>query len=280
MIISLSGKIGSGKDTVTKIIQILSANPHFTNEAVIKFLKRDLYQGKWENKKWADNLKDIVCLLINCTREQLEDREFKEKELGKEWVYYKYNDTNLICDSSYFNNLNTDKQAYWRKYTHSPRTLLQLLGTETGRKIIHPNIWINSLMGAYKVKPTTEDKLYRKGFSNIPDPLPNWIISDTRFPNEANIIKEYNGILVTIVSDMLFVDGCYVSRADFIKECISITGEAPTKEYIENFVVEYTHESETALDNYKGFDWEIRNTSNLDYLVDEVRRFMEVFKID
>ena len=31
-----------------------------------------------EIKKFADKLKDIVCLLIGCTREQLEDQEFKK----------------------------------------------------------------------------------------------------------------------------------------------------------------------------------------------------------
>jgi hypothetical protein len=42
-------------------------------------------QSGFEIKKYADKLKDFVCILIGCTREQLEDQEFKEKELGEEW---------------------------------------------------------------------------------------------------------------------------------------------------------------------------------------------------
>lgn len=262
MIISLSGKIGSGKDTVTKIIQILSANPHFTNEAVIKFLKRDLYQGKWENKKWADKLKDIVCLLINCTREQLEDREFKEKELGEDWNTIRYSivdsDDNFLFSTFYKDEVESELD-YYNDYHHrtveiietninlTPRLLLQLIGTDCMRNIIHPNIWVNALMSEYRAKGTgamLETTVY--DYSDCE--FPQWIISDTRFPNEADAVKSKGGILVTIVRP----------------------GEESDS----------THESEIALDNYKSFDWEIRNTGDLDYLVDEVRRFMEVFKIN
>lgn len=80
-IISISGKINSGKDTVGKIIQGLSINKNADYEWIEKFY----INSHWQIKKFADKLKDIVCLLINYTREQLEDREFKEKELGEEW---------------------------------------------------------------------------------------------------------------------------------------------------------------------------------------------------
>ena len=84
-IIGVSGRIQSGKDTVGKIIQYL------TNKSnAYRFdLKVDYsYKSDWQIKKFADKLKDIVCILLNCTREQLEDREFKEKELGEEWWYW------------------------------------------------------------------------------------------------------------------------------------------------------------------------------------------------
>ena len=43
MIISISGKIGSGKDTVGNILQILIDMPHFSNKAVIEYLdKKDI----------------------------------------------------------------------------------------------------------------------------------------------------------------------------------------------------------------------------------------------
>ena len=66
MIIGVSGHMNSGKDLVGLIIQ------HLTD-------------SNWKIKKFADKLKDIVCLLIGCTREQLEDRKFKETPLSSEW---------------------------------------------------------------------------------------------------------------------------------------------------------------------------------------------------
>lgn len=174
MIVSITGKINSGKDTVTKIIQIVSQNPHFDNSAVIKFLDRKLYTGKWENKKWADKLKDIVCLLINCTREQLEDRKFKEKELGPEWTHEKFyiydSDKNLLHETFFIDDHKIELD-YYNDYHHrsleiikkdvilTPRLLLQLIGTECGRNIIHPNIWCLSTFEDYKINHIDKDFL-------------------------------------------------------------------------------------------------------------------------
>ena len=90
MLIGISGKIGSGKDTIGKIIQYLiclelnTLAPHqFSFKDFVKSTASNEIQSGFKIKKFADKLKDIVCLLIGCTREQLEDREFKEKELGK-----------------------------------------------------------------------------------------------------------------------------------------------------------------------------------------------------
>lgn len=93
MIIGINGKIGSGKDTVGKIIQFITYNKHrelkgFDTMSFSDFcIDYNLHnRSNWKIKKFADKLKDIVCLLIGCTREQLEDHEFKEKELGEEWA--------------------------------------------------------------------------------------------------------------------------------------------------------------------------------------------------
>ena len=81
MIISVSGKINSGKDTVGEIVQIISASPHFTDEAVVSFIGRPQLHPLWENKKFADKLKDMACMLLGCTRGQLEDRSIKSLSL-------------------------------------------------------------------------------------------------------------------------------------------------------------------------------------------------------
>lgn len=157
-LIGISGKIGAGKDTVGKIIQYIAAN--YEVHEIVKYFNRDSLKenpSTYEIKKFADKLKDIVCLLIGCTREQLEDREFKEKELGKEWWYYSVNNSlhpyvGLKAED------NISQHGLLVKLT--PRKLLQLLGTKAGRQIIHPNIWVNALFADYF--PKKEKIKYKK----------------------------------------------------------------------------------------------------------------------
>jgi hypothetical protein len=94
----------------------------------------------------------------------------------------------------------------------TPRLLLQLIGTECGRDIIHPNIWVNSTFADWK-------------------PHCSWVITDTRFPNEADAIKKRGGIVIRV--------------------------ERPS------VGVKSTHPSETGLDDYKNFDAVIINDGTL-----------------
>lgn len=92
-IIGISGKKNSGKDTVGNIIQYLTAEQELKSKydyeinfdhTIIDFLEGRSpysYDNIFKNKKFADKLKDIVCLLIGCTREQLEDEDFKKKTM-------------------------------------------------------------------------------------------------------------------------------------------------------------------------------------------------------
>ena len=155
-IIGISGKVGSGKDLVGKIIQYLTAEDVsrscyanlMTNKSI------DGYNNSnWKIVKFADKLKDIICILIGCTREQLEDREFKEKELGEEWWFYK----GEVGIYPYNTPYEANKKLPLIKYT--PRKLLQDIGTDLFRNQLHPNIWVNSLMSDYKpsLDSTTEE---------------------------------------------------------------------------------------------------------------------------
>ena len=63
----------------------------------------------------------------------------------------------------------------------TPRLVLQLWGTEVGRQAFHNDIWIASL----------ENKL-RKTNGNV-------VITDCRFPNEVQAIKNAGGIVVRVV---------------------------------------------------------------------------------
>lgn len=193
-LIGISGRIGHGKDTLGKIIQLIHAN--YRDEEIVQIIEHknlqervdkvlETTENNYQIKKFADKLKDIVCLLIGCTRADLEDHDFKEKELGEEWWIYKTRDYGDYTIRNYNSNNLEDLHRDWKEVKlvkTTPRILLQLIGTECGRDIIHPNIWVNSLFADYHKES-------------------NWIITDCRFQNEAKAIRSKGGILIRIEID-------------------------------------------------------------------------------
>ncbi len=254
-LIGISGKIGSGKDTVGKILQLIASNGDLgVYKTDLDFLGGGDYIlekcSNYQTKKFAGKLKDIACLLIGCDREQLEDREFKEKELGKEWskeLWYCVADDGSYVP--YEQNLHEYKVVDIVKLT--PRKLLQLLGTEAGRQIIHPNIWVNALFVDYK--PTGDNLLEGEVRKVREEDLiyPNWIITDVRFPNEAQAIKDRGGIVIRVNRPLERLGN---SKLPKLKHT-SIS----------------QHPSETALDNYN-FDYVIENEGNIDELVQKINQ--------
>jgi len=230
-LIGISGKIGSGKDLMFHILGYLAQEDDWKNFS--DYMSNAFFvHRKYENKKFAYPIKWIVSVLIGCDIRQLEDREFKNKELGEEWRQY-FNDDNcdLVCkEESTFSSLLT------------PRKLLQLLGTEAGRQIIHPNIWVNALFADYN--PLGFDYKGSAG-KNIKGSwvYPKWIITDVRFPNEVEGIKDRGGIVIRINRD----NG---TRAIDVNP----------------------HLSETALDDYDGFDYVVENDGSIEDLVDKIRQ--------
>ena len=229
-LIAISGKKQSGKNAIAKIINQLTNN-------------------KYEEKCFADKLKDIVCLLIGCTREQLEDEEFKNTELEEEWWYWKLDreggySTILLpyCESTGTENFELIKPT--------PRFLLQFIGTDLLRNQLHPEIWVNSLMSDYQPKliPYVDKDNYPLNSSGTKYEYPNWIITDLRFPNELEAVKKRKGITIRVNRDYVLTDG----------------PENPKKQ----------HASETALDNAE-FDYEIDNNKDIVYLISEVRKILE-----
>jgi len=158
-IIGISGHAGSGKDTVGLMIRALGENPNFTYEEYVENLNMkpssDDYRF-WQIKKFAGKLKDIVAILIGCSVNDLEDEEFKNKILGPEWWYFGFGEVGKLPTAVMVPYLETGEDVRDTK-DHSkyliklnPRLLLQLLGTEAGRRVIHPNIWVNALLADYK----------------------------------------------------------------------------------------------------------------------------------
>lgn len=99
MIIAICGHKFSGKSTVARLLH------NATGYEVVSF---------------ADKLKDITCILSGCTREDLEDYEFKENKLVPDY----------LCPYC----LNADKPTF--------RAFLQHFGSEVMRGV-NDNIWID-----------------------------------------------------------------------------------------------------------------------------------------
>ena len=231
MVVGISGKMGSGKDLVYNMLCELS-------------------DVNFENKKFAYPIKKIVSILLGCDLDQLEDREFKEKPLGEDWIvhWYKDNKGRKSLTKTALEAVNHPDAATTGQDMLTPRLLLQLLGTEAGREIIHPNIWVNALFADYKV--TNDCSQHSDGLwytsehgeeeSEVTPVYPNWIITDVRFPNEAKAIKDKGGILIRI------------ERPGIESHC----GKQ--------------HLSETSLDAYDKFDYVIENDGTVQDLIDKV----------
>jgi hypothetical protein len=188
MIIGISGKIGSGKDLVGQMVQYIGETGKHAGwgafEVLIAMSGEFPSPTIWKHKKFADALKDNVCRLLGCTREQLEDRAYKEKELGEEWWYYDIG--TKILPYGYYKR--SDKKIADERYLvkPTPRLILQRLGTEGVRDVIHPNAWVNAAMVGYK-----------DGFSHG-DEQSNWYFTDMRFPNELDAVAIRGGITIRI----------------------------------------------------------------------------------
>ena len=99
MIIAICGHKFSGKSTVASLLHYATGYP------VVSF---------------ADKLKDITCVLSGCTREQLEDYDFKETQLVPDYL-------RPYCGSA-------EKPTF--------RAFLQHFGSEIMRGV-NDNIWID-----------------------------------------------------------------------------------------------------------------------------------------
>lgn len=71
------------------------------------------------------------------------------------------------------------------RYGVSPRQCMQWLGTEFGRKLIADNVWV-------RVMRSRLDDAKARG-------TPGAIITDVRFPNEADAIREWGGEVWRVV---------------------------------------------------------------------------------
>lgn len=86
----------------------------------------------------------------------------------------------------------------------SPRHILQLLGTEAVRDTFGENFWVKRWLNEYSGVPV---------YSNV-------VVTDVRFNNEAQVIRDIGGIIVHIVrpgdTDLDLVAGKHLSEAGIL----------------------------------------------------------------
>lgn len=173
MIIGISGRIGSGKDTVGTIIQgLLLTNKNQSSEI----------------KKFAGKLKQIASILTGISVEKFEDQEFKKNYLDTEWGTVQDIPLNSIPPFAdmQFNVMMT------------VREFLQKLGTEAMREGLHTNVWVNALFADYKAKWVPTGDTIEEDEVSLEKEYPNWIITDMRFPNEMEAVEKRHGITIRV----------------------------------------------------------------------------------
>jgi cytidylate kinase len=132
---------------------------------------------------FAAPLYDMVAAMLAMSRENLvgmlENRDVKDQPMKQ------------LCD-------------------RSPRHVLQTLGTEWGRNLIHPDIWVHAVRNRLA---WIEETLSHE-FVGV-------VISDVRFPNEAEFVRNH-GSLVHVRND----GSPHVAKIN-VREHISESGIAP-----------------------------------------------------
>lgn len=123
MIIGISGKIGSGKDTTAEIIQLLDYINKYPNNYGFD-TNFDLYLSNYsafQIKYFADKLREVVELLTGVSPNLLKKRYVKDSSAGAHWGFMTYRD------------------------------LLQKIGTNALRANLHEDVWVNALFSTYDI---------------------------------------------------------------------------------------------------------------------------------
>lgn len=123
MLIGISGKIGSGKDTLAGMLKLAAPGLNF------------------EVRKYAGKLKEVASLISGIPIEKFEDQEFKKTFLSSDWDVY---------HTQYLYDPYMDQQVPMSMNQQmTVRDFLQKLGTDAMRNGLHQNTWINATYADY-----------------------------------------------------------------------------------------------------------------------------------
>jgi len=289
MIISLSGKKQSGKDLIADIIKSLIYCKIDGTELTEENFESIRYCiiNKYKVKKFAGKLKEVAATMLGCNAKDFESEEFKNSILGEEWWYYQDNVNNKFL-SPYLTEFRSESENklllennYALLMRMTPRIFLQKLATDAVRENLHSCSWINSTLADYNPKEL-------------------WVITDTRFENEINAIKYKQPRFLNLRVERLqhLEDWCkqYADYVTFIKNpefidyklcsngflSLLLTSDKYVKvneEKIKTLIYNLSHESETQLDSYDGFDYLIENKGSIGDLIKVLKEILVVKKI-
>ena len=180
-IIGIHGKIGSGKDTVMKMMIALSENSNCELDDVLRLEdfqwidKTTMIYHPIEVRRFADPLKDAICSLYGISRDSLE--LLKDQIAGTHFV--KTDDTNYFGYIDSNSNIENGDSVAILPFTYGQ--LHQYLGNDFFREKIHKDFFVQR----YAKKETL--------------PYKSFIITpDMRYMNELVFIKNQGGFLIKV----------------------------------------------------------------------------------
>ena len=188
----------------------------------------------FEEKSFAYKVKQVASLLTGYPVEAFESEDIKSSYLDSEW-----------------NNADGDRMRV--------REMLQKIGTDCMRENLHENVWVNALFADYKPHKLSEYNPSR------------WVITDVRFPNEVEAIKERGGFLIKVHRNRAICNNC--------SELLVGHHNCPKCGSDQLIDAPYSyHVSETALDDFNDWDVVIDNNCSIDTLARMVKTIYTVIE--
>lgn len=191
-VIGVSGKINSGKDTFART---------WNTCLIPKGVKASEFEGYWEIRKFAGKLKETAASFTGLKASDFESDEVKNSTMPADWWYYTIQIKGIdVPDSTRYGTEEEAKGAWTGdviKEIKLVKPTYRCLLLDLGMKMreVHPNIHVNGLFADYKPVGTVTS------FGDFENTPPNWLVTDTRFQNEYQGIKDIGGIVVRIIRD-------------------------------------------------------------------------------
>jgi len=209
----ISGRIGSGKDTVGEIIQKLC----LTNKG-----------PNFEIKKFAGKLKTIGSLISGVGVEKFEDQDFKKQSMGEEWEMTYREFLQKLGTEAMRDNLHENVWINALFADYKPRVTYQMEILDLGA---------SDLQREKIGKPVNSE-------------YPNWIITDMRFPNEMEAVVKRNGVTIRVIRDTTCPEcGVTGGHKMYVHKDKSLTDLHPSETALDDADFDYTiHNSGTLED--------------------------------